>query len=114
MRATTVRLSLAVEKGEAVLRVDNDGAQISPADRVRVFERFVRLEGSRSRDAGGTGLGLAISREIVNAHGGAIDIVDEPNGWCRFEITTLPPRLSRSFRRRLRAARTQRPLSGDG
>ena len=84
--ATTVRLSLAVENGEAVLRVDNDGPQIPLADRNRVFERFVRLEGSRSRDAGGTGLGLAISREILNAHDGAIDVVDEPNGWCRFEI----------------------------
>jgi signal transduction histidine kinase len=84
--ASTVRLSLAVENGDAVLRVDNDGPQIASDDRERVFERFVRLEPSRSRDGGGTGLGLAISREIMTAHGGTVTIVDAPNGWCRFEI----------------------------
>jgi signal transduction histidine kinase len=84
--STTVRLNLAVEDGAAVLRVDNDGPPIPPADRNRIFERFVRLENSRSRDAGGTGLGLAISREIVSAHGGVITVAEERNGWCRFEI----------------------------
>ena len=81
-----VHLSGTRENGHAVLAVEDCGPGIDLADRERIFERFVRLEPSRSRDAGGTGLGLAISREIMTAHGGTVTIVDAPNGWCRFEI----------------------------
>ncbi|WP_375424108.1 sensor histidine kinase [uncultured Friedmanniella sp.] len=87
---TTVRLSLAVEAGEAVLRVDNDGPVIEPADRERVFERFVRLDDSRSRDAGGSGLGLAIARTALRTQSGDVVVADAPDGWCRFELR-LPP-----------------------
>jgi signal transduction histidine kinase len=41
-----------------------------------VFERFARLDASRSTDGGGTGLGLAISREIMVAHGGTVIATD--------------------------------------
>lgn len=60
----TVRV---MEQGEsAVLAVEDDGPGIPPADRERVFERFCRLENSRSD---GCGLGLAIVREIARIHG---------------------------------------------
>ena len=58
----------------AVLTVEDDGAGIAPAERDRVFERFVRLDEARARDAGGSGLGLAIVREIVRAHGGDVRV----------------------------------------
>jgi signal transduction histidine kinase len=68
-----------------VVSVDNDGEIISPEDRDRVFERFARLDASRSTDGGGSGLGLAISREIMGAHGGTV-VATESDGWCRFQV----------------------------
>ena len=50
------------------------GAGIAAADRDRVFDRFVRLDTDRSRQAGGSGLGLAIVAEIVAAHRGTISV----------------------------------------
>jgi signal transduction histidine kinase len=54
------------------LSVQDDGPGI-PADQLeRLFDRFYRLEDSRSRDQGGAGLGLSIAKGIVDAHGGRI------------------------------------------
>ncbi|MEL4356622.1 MULTISPECIES: sensor histidine kinase [unclassified Luteococcus] len=77
--------------GGAVLRVEDDGNGIAPNDRKRVFDRFVRLEESRSRDEGGSGLGLAIVQQIVTAHGGRIWVEDSPLGGACFEVL-LPGR----------------------
>ena len=60
--------------------VGNDGPEIPRADRERIFDRFVRLDDSRSRDGGGSGLGLAIARDIVTAHGGTLTVDDVPGG----------------------------------
>ena len=82
---STIIVGMARRPGEVVISVDNDGEIISPEDRDRVFERFARLDASRSADGGGSGLGLAISREIMGAHGGTV-IATESDGWCRFEV----------------------------
>ncbi|MGI5271072.1 HAMP domain-containing sensor histidine kinase [Nonomuraea sp. CA-218870] len=83
-----VTVEVSREDGQAVLAVENDGAQIAVADRKRIFERFTRLDAARSRDAGGTGLGLAIARDVAEAHGGRIRVEDCPNG-ARF-VLRLP------------------------
>jgi signal transduction histidine kinase len=70
-----VGLSLTAGAQGAVLEISDDGAGVPEADRERVFERFVRLDDSRSRRQGGTGLGLAIVRELVEAHGGTVAFV---------------------------------------
>jgi signal transduction histidine kinase len=75
------------ESGDTVeLQVADDGAGIAPADRARVFDRFVRLDDARARDEGGTGLGLAIVRKIVDASGGSVRIDDGPSGGARFTV----------------------------
>ncbi|MBD8728809.1 HAMP domain-containing histidine kinase [Frigoribacterium sp. CFBP 13707] len=86
---STVALALVERDGRAVLTVDDDGAGVPVVDRGRVFERFVRLDEARDRDAGGSGLGLAIVAEIVRVHGGAVRVDDSPLGGARF-VVDLP------------------------
>ncbi|MFC7675870.1 ATP-binding protein [Mycolicibacterium sp. GCM10028919] len=71
-----IDVTVTAESDRLLVEVYDDGSGIPPADRVRVFDRFVRLDPDRSRTAGGTGLGLAIVREIVAAHGGTVTIGD--------------------------------------
>jgi signal transduction histidine kinase len=66
--------------------VSDDGAGIADPDRERIFERFTRLDDSRTRATGGAGLGLAISREIVTAHGGTMTLTTAPEGGACFVI----------------------------
>jgi len=88
------RLALSVAERDAtvVLAVEDDGSGIPEADRERVFERFVRLDGARARDDGGSGLGLAIVAELVAAHGGTVVAAAGPLGGARVEVTL--PRLA--------------------
>ncbi|TNM39573.1 HAMP domain-containing histidine kinase [Nocardioides albidus] len=72
-----------------VLTVEDDGPGVPVAERERVFERFRRLDDARTRDAGGSGLGLAIVREVVAAHGGAVQLDSSPLGGARF-VVRLP------------------------
>ncbi|HLJ80067.1 MAG TPA: HAMP domain-containing sensor histidine kinase [Ktedonobacterales bacterium] len=67
--------------------VANDGPAIPVQQRERIFERFYRLDTSRSADAGGTGLGLAIVKEFVEAQGGTIRVEDRTGGGVRFRFS---------------------------
>jgi signal transduction histidine kinase len=78
--AGRVELRVARQDGRAVVDVLDDGPGIAAEERERIFERFVRLDASRRRDAGGSGLGLPIAREILRAHGGELATVPHPRG----------------------------------
>jgi signal transduction histidine kinase len=70
------------------LEVCDDGPGIPAHERQRVFDRFYRVGGSRSRGSGGTGLGLPIVRDLVRAHGGTVRLADNQPGLRA--IVTLP------------------------
>ncbi|BEL04305.1 ATP-binding protein [Actinoplanes sichuanensis] len=74
----TISLGRAGEQAEIV--VGNDGPGIAAQDRERIFDRFVRLDDSRSRQDGGTGLGLSIAREITVLHDGTLTVEDLTDG----------------------------------
>ena len=79
--------------GSISVTVTDTGPGIEPGEWDRVFDRFYRVDPSRSRRTGGSGLGLAISREILTALGGSIRIVNSSTSGTTFEIC-LPGRLA--------------------
>lgn len=81
---TTIALALERQPGQVHILVTDAGSGVGLADRERVFDRFVRLEGSGG--TAGAGLGLPIARWIAQAHGGQLAIDDIGHG-CRFRIT---------------------------
>lgn len=87
-----VRVTVAREGKAALVRVEDDGPGIKPDDRERVFERFVRLDESRSRRSGGSGLGLAIAREIASAHHARLSVQASALGGAAFELRWPPGR----------------------
>jgi two-component system OmpR family sensor kinase len=71
---------------EVELEVVDHGPGIDPARVALVFDRFYRIDESRSRDRGGTGLGLAIVAAILDAHGGRCEVDPTPGGGATFRV----------------------------
>ncbi|MGO2082697.1 sensor histidine kinase [Vagococcus sp.] len=72
-------------KEELIITIKNDGPEIPKQALKHLFDRFYRVEGSRSQQTGGTGLGLAIAHSIISLHNGSIYATSE-NGWTSFII----------------------------
>jgi two-component system OmpR family sensor kinase len=84
---TPVEVSVSRRDGHAVIDVRDYGPGL-PADADgRVFDRFWRANGGRSRGPGGAGLGLAIVRAVVHAHRGDVQGENAPDGGARFRVT---------------------------
>jgi signal transduction histidine kinase len=83
----SVKVGLERENGGVRVSVADTGAGISPEDLPHVFERFYRADKSRDRATGGAGLGLAIARQIVELHGGALDVHSRVGEGASFSFT---------------------------
>ncbi|WP_445900282.1 vancomycin resistance histidine kinase VanS [Desulfitobacterium sp. THU1] len=71
---SVIAISAGEQAGNIVITFTNQGNPIPPEKLETIFEKFFRLDTSRSTHTGGAGLGLAIAKEIVNAHSGTISV----------------------------------------
>lgn len=83
------KVALRQDTHAAVITISDDGPGLRGDQLEAVFEPFVRLEASRSRDTGGVGLGLAIARTIIQAHGGTVILRNRREGGLE-AVVTLP------------------------
>ncbi|MGZ3598289.1 MAG: HAMP domain-containing sensor histidine kinase [Ktedonobacterales bacterium] len=82
-----IEIAGTVEGRWVRVTIGNSGPGIAPENRERIFERFYRLDASRSAATGGSGLGLAIVRSLVEAHGGTIRVEERQGGGAQFSFT---------------------------
>ena len=82
-----VQISADTIDDKVVIKVQDTGIGISSADQQRVFDRFYRVDKSRSRSQGGRGLGLAIVKKIAEEHGGTVSVESTPGAGSTFSIT---------------------------
>jgi len=86
-----IALTASEKEDRVLIEVQDSGMGIPREDLNRVFERFYRVDRTRSRELGGTGLGLSIVKHIMEAHGGKISVESEIGKGSRF-ILTFPKR----------------------
>ncbi len=89
-----IRVSMAREGNEAVVRIRDEGIGLEPEQLNTIFEPFAQVETARSRSQGGLGLGLSLVRNLVELHGGTISARSEgPDKGSEFEVRLpLEPR----------------------
>ena len=83
-----VEVRVAGEPRHVFVEVADRGPGVAREDRARIFERFVRLDETRARRTPqGSGLGLAIVEQVVEAHGGTVEVREHEGGGAVFRVT---------------------------
>ncbi len=82
-----VKISLSIKEKEVTINIEDNGIGIPRKDLPRIFERFYRVDKTRSRDIGGSGLGLSIVKHILEAHSSSIKVESEENKGTKFEFS---------------------------
>lgn len=83
------------EGSQIILEIEDHGPGIPVEDQRKIFDRFYRVDKSRSRGSGGTGLGLSITKWAIEAHGGTITVDTLSGNGCTFRVSL--PGLKRQF-----------------
>ncbi len=81
-----IQVKGAVDNGSFVLSIADTGEGIPATDLQRIFERFYRVDKSRTRESGGTGLGLAIVKHAIESQGGSISVSSKLGAGSKFSI----------------------------
>jgi two-component system phosphate regulon sensor histidine kinase PhoR len=82
----SIMVNIKKTETETLLSIADTGIGISPAEQKRIFERFYRVDKSRSKEVGGTGLGLSIVKHGALIHGAKIEVESAPNAGSRFTL----------------------------
>ncbi len=82
----SIQVTVEENKDSAVVKIKDTGIGISPEERKRIFERFYRIDKSRSKETGGVGLGLSIAEWIAHAHRGRIEVDSELDRGSTFAV----------------------------
>jgi len=83
---THIMISAFKDENKLTIKVQDEGCGIPKENFPRLFERFYRIDKSRSRDEGGTGLGLSIVKHIAQVHKGSVEVESEPGKGSTFTI----------------------------
>ena len=86
-KSPVIRVSLTKKVNSAIITIQDFGIGINSVDAERIFDRFYRVDKTRSRELGGSGLGLAIVKNIVSLHDGTISLETQSGKGCKFTIT---------------------------
>lgn len=81
-----VKVEVQRQQSHVVISVEDNGIGIAPEHHARLFERFYRVDKSRSRELGGTGLGLSIVKHTVQLYGGEINVMSRPGEGSIFQV----------------------------
>lgn len=81
-----VSVTIDRKEGWAVVNIADTGVGIAPETQTHIFDRFYRVDSSRSRHNGGTGLGLSLVTAIVQQHGGQVGVTSTPNAGSTFNV----------------------------